>query len=177
MNLSVKEGYLKDANIELLDKNYTMGNIEDENQVVQEITDDKLMLRQINSNVEVALKIDINVELEETTKLVDLDKESKVILNGIYVNNKGEEITIKKEVSLNVKLIQKMDAELTQSINSYFTFKKDEVEKVLVRTNINIKLKEQEINSIPIQKTRNTNRSTKIKWNCSRRCNSNTKKY
>ena len=47
MNLSVKEGYLKNASIEFADKNYSIQNIVDEGQMLQEATNEKFSLRKL----------------------------------------------------------------------------------------------------------------------------------
>ena len=122
INLSVDEGYLKDAVIEFNDMNYTISNIIDESEILQGATNNKLTLRQIDTNTNVNLILTINKILEEKMDINNLDRNSKVVLKGIYVDNNGEEQNIEKEILLNVKLTGKYDVELKQFANSYLLF-------------------------------------------------------
>lgn len=156
IKLSVKEGYLQNASIEFVDKNYVVYNIIDEAQVIQEATNEGLSLKQINSNTDVSLILNISANIEEHMKLEDLNKESKIILKGTYIDLEGKESKIEKEISLGIELKQEIQPELKQEINSYFSFQKDNKNKVLVRVNANLVLPESEKGYLPREKTQIT---------------------
>ena len=120
MNLSVKEGYLKNASITLKDNNYIIKELSNENEIIQSAEKQKIDLKQINSETENKIIAKIGVKLDEKINLKDLNKESKVILKATYINVKGEEQPIEKEVKINVEYKQKLQVELTQEVNSYF---------------------------------------------------------
>ena len=65
INLSVNDGYLKDAVVEFNDMNYTISNIIDESEILQGATNNKLTLRQIDTNTNVNLILTINKKLEK----------------------------------------------------------------------------------------------------------------
>lgn len=153
MNLSVQDGYLKNASIEFTDKNYTITEILDESQILQEHTNDKLTLKQVNSNTQIPLVLNVKANLTENLKLEDLNKESKVTLKGTYVDVEGKEIQIEKNVLVNVEVKQNIELELAQDVNSYFAFQKDGQNKVLVRTIATLSLTDKENISIPREET------------------------
>ena len=153
MNLSVKDGYLKDAVIEFNDMNYTISNIIDESEILQGATNNKLTLRQIDTNTNVNLILTINKILEEKMDINNLDRNSKVVLKGIYVDNNGEEQNIEKEILLNVKLTGKYDVELKQFANSYLLFNDNNKTKALISVKLEAGLKQTE-NRLPIKNTK-----------------------
>ena len=132
MALQVKEGYLKDATIQLKEKNYQVKQIEDTANMVQEAKGDVLKLRQADSNSHTELTLDIQSKLEEKLDVHLFDKDSQVILEGTYVDKKGKEIPIHKEISVNVKLTGKYEAQITQTPKTFLTFQKDGSDKILV---------------------------------------------
>ena len=153
MNLSVKNGYLKDAVIEFSDMNYTISNITDESQILQGATGDKLTLRQIDTNTSANLILTINKKIEEKMEANSLDRNSKVVLKGVYVDNNGEEQNIEKEVLLNVKLTGKYEMELKQFANSYLLFNDNNETKAIVSIKLESGIKDTE-NRLPIKDTK-----------------------
>lgn len=153
IKLTVKEGYLKNAYLEFEDKNYVINEIVDAKQIVQKAEDNKIALKQIDANMEAYdLTLKIAAKLDEKINLKDLNKESKVILKAIYMNSEGKEQTIEKDIKVNIKFEQKVQAELAQVVNSYFAFKKEQSEKILVKYDVKLNLKGLERN-LPIEST------------------------
>ena len=150
INLSVDEGYLKDATIEFKDMNYAISNITDESGLVQENKNNTLVLRQINANTNASLTLSINGNLSDRMELNNLDKNSTVLLKGTYVDNEGEEKNIEKEIVVNVKLTGEYEAQLSQQPNSYVIFNDGNSEKALVSVKVMSDLKETE-NKLPIK--------------------------
>ena len=153
INLSIKEGYLKDSVIEFNDMNYNISNIIDENGIVQGATNNKLTLRQIDTNTNANLILSINDVIEDKMEKDNLDKNIKVKLKGTYVDNKGEEKNIEKEILLNIKLTGKYEIELKQIANSYLLFNDNNETKALISINLEAGLKETE-NKLPIKETK-----------------------
>ena len=153
MNLSVKDGYLKDAVIEFNDMNYTISNIIDESEILQGATENKLTLRQIDTDTSANLVLTINKKIEEKMEVNSLDRNTKVVLKGIYVDNEGEEQNIEKEIFLNVKLTGKYEMDLKQFVNSYLLFNDNNKTKALVSIKVEAGLKETK-NRLPIKNTK-----------------------
>lgn len=165
MSISVKEGYLKDAYIEFVDKNYDIEGILDEKQILQEATNEKIVLNQLNADEENFLLVaQIGRKLEEQIKVDDINKESKVIFNATHVNKKGQEKTVQKEVKINVGYKENIELKLQQEVLSYFAFQKDGQNKVFVK--IGAKLNSSSVlegqeetveqNNLPIKETKIT---------------------
>ena len=88
--------------------NYTISNIIDESEILQGATNNKLTLRQIDTNTNVNLILTINKKLEEKMEINDLDRNSKVVLKGIYVDNNGEETKYRKRNIIKCKINRKI---------------------------------------------------------------------
>ena len=153
INLSVNDGYLKDAVIEFNDMNYTISNILDKDTIVQEAKSDKLTLRQIDTNTNANLLLSINKRLEDKMEVNAMNKNSKVILKGTYVDNEGEEKKIEKEILINIKLTGSYEVELKQFANSYLLFNDNNETKALISVKLEAGIKETD-NRLPIKNTK-----------------------
>ena len=150
IDLSVEEGYLKNATIEFKDMNYMIADVKDESGIVQENKNNTLVLRQINANTNAKLMLTINDNLSDKIELSNLDRNSTVLLKGTYVDNEGEEKNIEKEIAVNVKLTGDYELQITQEPNSYVTYNDGNSEKALVSVKVDSVLKETE-NRLPIK--------------------------
>ena len=150
IDLSVEEGYLKDATIEFKDMNYMIADVKDESGIVQENKNNTLVLRQINANTNAKLMLTISDNLSDKIELSSLDRNSTVLLKGTYVDNEGEEKNIEKEIAVNVKLTGDYELQITQEPNSYVTYNDGNGEKALVSVKVDSVLKETE-NRLPIK--------------------------
>ena len=150
IDLSVEEGYLKDATIEFKDMNYMIADVKDESGIVQENKNNTLVLRQINANTNAKLMLTISDNLSDKIELSNLDRNSTVLLKGTYVDNEGEEKNIEKEIAVNVKLTGDYELQITQEPNSYVTYNDGNGEKALVSVKVDSVLKETE-NRLPIK--------------------------
>ena len=150
IDLSVEEGYLKDATIEFKDMNYMIADVKDESGIVQENKNNTLVLRQINANTNAKLMLTISDNLSDKIELSNLDRNSTVLLKGTYVDNEGEEKNIEKEIAVNVKLTGDYELQITQEPNSYVTYNDGNSEKALVSVKVDSVLKETE-NRLPIK--------------------------
>ena len=154
INFSVKEGYLKDAVIEFEDKNYTIDEIVDDGQIVQSATENQIFLKQLDENY-YFITAKIATKLEEKVDLSSLNKDSKVILKAVYVNNKGEVQVIEKDITLNVKITGQTELYLQQSLKSCFTYNVNGENKKLIQ--IDAKLNStKDNNNLPIKETKIT---------------------
>ena len=153
IDLSVEEGYLKDATIEFKDMNYMIADVKDESGIVQENKNNTLVLRQINANTNAKLMLTISDNLSDKIELSSLDRNSTVLLKGTYVDNEGEEKNIEKEIAVNVKLTGDYELQITQEPNSYVTYNDGNGEKALVSVKVDSVLKETE-NRLPIKDSR-----------------------
>ena len=152
MNLKVLTGYLKQAQIEISNPNYNIINIVDTGAKVQKAENNKIELKQINAGENVELGLKIENSMEDTIKLSDISKDSKIILTAIYVDEKGKEIEINKEVVLNISWTSTHETEISSELVKYTNFIKEGKEKILVQVLTEIGLKES-ANKLPIKET------------------------
>lgn len=152
MNLSVLAGYLKQAQIEIKDANYNLLNIVDKGAKIQAAEDDKIELKQINEGETVELELTIGNITHNEMSLLDMSKDSKIVLTAIYVDEKGKEIEIEKEIMLNISWTGEFETELSSELVKYTKFVKDGKEKMLVQVLTKTGLKES-ANKLPIKET------------------------
>lgn len=163
INLDIKvqeDGYLKNASIALKDeneennKNYTVAKIQDDNEMVQESSDNKISLRQINKDENIELKLFISPKLDEKINLDKLDGITKIILNAVYVDGKGNETTIQKDVELSIGWTGDYEIEANQKLIKYIPLDLNGTKKVLVQIELDTGVKNEENKILlPIEST------------------------
>ena len=87
--------------------NYEISEAVNELELVEspDIDNKILYLRQIDAGIEGVINIPIHVEENQLEKIENLSKTSKAIIEGIYVDQNGEEFNISKEIKLNQKVL------------------------------------------------------------------------
>lgn len=133
LNLSVDSGYLKNAKIELQNPNYVVRNVVDNSEKVQDATNTTISLKQINAGEQLSVGLVIESNIADTVKLEDVSKDSKVVLKAIYVDEKGKEIELEKEVTLNISWTGNYETETNSELVKYTNFVQNGEEKVLVQ--------------------------------------------
>ena len=159
--LSVKvnnEGYLKNAKVKFAgieeneELNYEISEAVNELELVESLDIDNkiLYLRQIDAGIEGVINIPIHVEENQLEKIGNLSKTSKAILEGIYVDQNGEEFNISKEIKLNIRLIGNVESALSSEVVKYI----NDGNKVILQTKLTSGLEiEEENNLLPILET------------------------
>lgn len=161
LDLKVQEdGYLKNASIALKneneenDKNYTIVDIQDDSEMVQESSDNKISLRQINKNENIVLKLFISPKLDEKINLDKLNEITKITLNAVYVDGKGNETTIEKDVDLSIGWTGNYEIDASQQLMKYIPLNLNGTKKVLVQLELDTGLKnETDEVLLPIEST------------------------
>lgn len=150
MNLTVKEGYLKDATIQMNQNNYQIEKIEDESGMVQSSKDQTITLKQLEANTEHQLVASIQANLTEKMAQTDLQKTSQVTLKGTYVDKSGRENPFEKTVQVNVKFMGTSKVTIEQEPVTYTTFQENGVRKWMVREKVSVGLENKQL---PIQES------------------------
>lgn len=153
-----KEGYLKNATIDLKDENgknninYTVTNIEDPNAIVQSASENQLVLRQINAGDVIQVKASLAAGVNSIANVEKLNSNNKLILKGLYVDGKGEETPIEKEIEINLGWSGKYEAQINQNLIKYIPLNQDGENKALISMQIETGLQEKKF-MLPISKT------------------------
>ena len=149
LNLKIKNenrGYLKDACIEFVSPNYNVSYMGDQNQYIEKIEDKKIFLNTINDNNDINMSFKVNTPFIDKLTLEELNKNSKIILNGIYVNSEGKESKLKKEIEVNVSWKSNYKLNISEDIYKFIRFDNNGKENVLLQTLVNINIdKEQKL--------------------------------
>ena len=144
----MNNGYFKEGSIELRNANYKIVGILETSEIMQKIEENKITLKQINYGTEAIVDMPIGIEIGNEFILENINKESSLVLKGIYITEEGEEIEIEKEIKINVIWTSQSEVKLTNQISKYKIY--EDSKKVLVQEEIKI---EQERKSLPIAKT------------------------
>ena len=150
LNIKVKEaGYLKNGVVSFSSANFNV-KTGFENEYIQEIKEDKIYLKQLDTNSNILIELPIIPKKDDIVSADNFIQESKVRIDGTYVNAKGKEIAIEKEHT--VKLILNGEAEIVAeaTINKYVPYKLGEEYGVILQYKIKTGL---ENNNLPIKTT------------------------
>ena len=153
-----KEGYLKNATIDLknaegeIELNYTITNLQDENAIVQSASENQLVLRQINAGDKIEFKAILAAGVNSVANVEKLNSNNKLILKGLYVDGKGEETPIEKEIEINIGWTGKYEALINQSLIKYIPLEQENENKALISMQIETGLQEKKF-MLPISET------------------------
>lgn len=153
-----KEGYLKNAMILLQTENeetalnYKLVSVTDEAKMIQSQDEKSIYLRQVNSNDSVELKLNVEPNFELKTAKNILNQNNKVVVKGTYIDDKGKEVPIEKEITLNLGWTGEFEVKNNVEISKYIPLNINGEKKVFVQYNIKTGLNEQK-NMLPIKST------------------------
>lgn len=129
LDLAVKNtGYLKDIKVTLEENNYEidMGKInleEDEKyQSVKSISGNVIEVNEINTGKDIKIGLPIKFHKDDTVSVDSFNKESKVTLNAVYVNDKGNEKKISKEIKNKLEWIAESQELISQKLIRYLKY-------------------------------------------------------
>jgi len=145
----VKEaGYLKTGEITLKDEegnkpNFSLNKIE-EPDTVQNIdySNYKITLNQINNGENVDVNIPINLTSGEVFNLKEFSENTIVTFSGIYVDKKGEEKEIEKEIKLNAEWKEEVEAVLTQELVKVLPYELEAKKGVVLAEKVTLGIKD-----------------------------------
>lgn len=132
LNIQVKNtGYLKDAVITFNNKNYKISRVENES--ILEMTDDEIKLDEVIAGKSLDLEIPISFNKQNEVSQDEYSRDSKVVLNAIYVNEKGKEKEVKKELTENLTWTYEAKESASQKLIAY----KKYADKTIVAFQVN----------------------------------------
>lgn len=154
-----KSGYLKNAQIEIKeteegkDINYKIKEDLELSDTVQGLEDNILRLKQVNNSSEVNISIPIEYQNETFVNEEKLNSESKIIFTGTYVDEKGNEVEVSKEVVLNVSWKDERELRLSSEVTKYIQFGAANSKGIILQTSIRAD-NSTEYNSLPAKSTK-----------------------
>jgi len=157
LDLDVKDsGYLKDAKIAIKSAeeeeklNFKLKGEFEETETIQSVEENVISLKQIDFNSEVVLNIPIEYQNEEYVNETKLSRDSKVVFSGVYVDKKGEETELSKEVDLNVLWKDDRTVKTTSEVTKYIKYADGDKTGVILQTVVNVD-SSIEGNSLPVK--------------------------
>ncbi len=154
MNLNVKDGYLKNAKIQITEAKERKGinfDLKEKTEVentIRNIEENTIYLNQINKSSETKISVPIEYKNEEYVNEEKVSKDALVIFTGTYIDNKGEEKELSKEINLNVSWKDERKIELETEATKYINYG----EGVILQTVEKIESKTEE-NTLPVKTT------------------------
>lgn len=142
LSIKVSEGYLTNGKVKLENSNFSLVESEETLDLVQDIDTETntITLNQIDKGESAVLEIPIKMNTGSDFNVSDFNKISDIILEGTYVNNNGDDISISKTIEVNAKMTAEAEANLESEISKYVQFdingEKGVVLQQLVKSNI-----------------------------------------
>ncbi len=144
---NVKEaGYLKNIIVQAVEPNFTIG--ETENSQIAKIEENKLYFNQIKNGEPLEVAIPIQNRQAEQVTLEEFNKESTIKLTATYVDGKGKEKQIEKEVKVQLAWTSEKQAELNMQIAKFIPYDLNGNKGLVLQTLVQSYLKE---NTLPVQ--------------------------
>lgn len=162
ISLNLTEGYLKDAVIELRDDkngtdlNFDINKEKTNSELIQDLDleNKTISLKQINSSQSSKIEVPISIKIGDTMNLKKLDQSNKMILKGTYVDNKGKEIKVQKDITVHLGWQDDKEISLKTEISKYLPVQIGDQRFVLLQTKIQMSQeKEQGQSVLPIKTT------------------------
>lgn len=143
-------GYLKNARVDFVDSNFKISN-ELESEKVTKIENNSIVLNQIDNGETVELDIPFTFETKNVISEEQLNKISSVILTGTYIDEKGKECKIRKEIELNLKWTLETESMLEAQITKYVPYDINGQKGLIMQVDVKSNLKD---NRLPIKQNK-----------------------
>lgn len=153
LNLKIDEGYLTNGSIKIENSNFTIQKTDEEFEMVQNILpeENRINLNQIKKGESLVLEVPVKINSGSSFDVKDISKTASIILEGTYVNNKGKEISVSKEIKVETILDGEAKSSLSGDITKYVSFDVNGNKGVILQETIKSKLAN---NKLPIKTTK-----------------------
>lgn len=153
--IKVKKGYLKNASVSMYGEsasetsNFVLKNSEAKYELIQNIdsTSNKITLNQIDEGTEAVLEVPITMNSSEKIDTNNFGKTNNIKISGTYVNEKGKEIAVEKNIRLRLELTAKAEIVVEQEVQRYLQIDEN---KVLLQSKISSGILN---NTLPVETT------------------------
>ena len=159
LKLKVKDtGYLKDATVTFSDANFKISDDGTNSDRIKEFNSDtsSIKFNQINAGEEVVKSLNLAIKQDNTVSQNIMNKDNKITLSATYVNSKGKEESVSKDIMINTNWNLKAEnkdkskAVLNYEQLAFVPYEINNTKKLIVQANITSKI---EGVSLPIEST------------------------
>ena len=146
--IKVKEaGYLKNAVITLENANFIVKATEN-NAQIEKIEENKIFFRQIKHGNIMEVALPIEIVPNESISVEQWNKENKVKFTATYVDGKGKEKQIEKEISLELEWATEKEAQFNMKVAKFIPYNINDNKGLLLQTIVQSSLKD---NILPVK--------------------------
>ena len=149
-------GYLKNAKIEFKGENEKNPNFllkanSEEYEMIQSLEDTVINLKQINGGIETKLDIPIEYRNEQYVDISTLSQNNKVVFTATYIDDKGKQKEIEKEIDLKLSWIDNKKISQTSELIKYVPYHVENMSGVIVQTNVKLNTESEKTKTLPVK--------------------------
>lgn len=133
-----KAGYLKDAVVDFSDTNFKIAKTEESDNIqAVDAENKKISFNQINNGENVTETINIALDKKDEISEDMFDRDNTIKFTGTYVNAKGEEVAVKKDIVVHTSwTASTAKAKLDYEITKYIPYSVNNVSKLITQGKI-----------------------------------------
>ena len=133
-----KAGYLKDAVVDFSDTNFKIAKTEESDSIqAVDAENKKISFNQINNGENVTETINIALDKKDEISEDMFDRDNTIKFTGTYVNAKGEEVAVKKDIVVHTSwTASTAKAKLGYKITKYIPYSANNVSKLITQGKI-----------------------------------------
>ena len=133
-----KAGYLKDAVVDFSDTNFKIAKTEESDNIqAVDAENKKISFNQINNGENVTETINIALDKKDEISEDMFDRDNTIKFTGTYVNAKGEEVAVKKDIIVHTSwTASTAKAKLDYEITKYIPYSANNVSKLITQGKI-----------------------------------------
>lgn len=133
-----KAGYLKDAVVDFSDTNFKIAKTEESDNIqAVDAENKKISFNQINNGENVTETINIALDKKDEISEDMFDRDNTIKFTGTYVNAKGEEVAVKKDIVVHTSwTASTAKAKLGYKITKYIPYSANNVSKLITQGKI-----------------------------------------
>lgn len=133
-----KAGYIKDAVVDFSDTNFKIAKTEESDSIqAVDAENKKISFNQINNGENVTETINIALDKKDEISEDMFDRDNTIKFTGTYVNAKGEEVAVKKDIVVHTSwTASTAKAKLDYEITKYIPYSANNVSKLITQGKI-----------------------------------------
>ena len=133
-----KAGYIKDAVVDFSDTNFKIAKTEESDNIqAVDAENKKISFNQINNGENVTETINIALDKKDEISEDMFDRDNTIKFTGTYVNAKGEEVAVKKDIVVHTSwTASTAKAKLNYEITKYIPYSANNVSKLITQGKI-----------------------------------------
>lgn len=133
-----KAGYIKDAVVDFSDTNFKIAKTEESDSIqAVDAENKKISFNQINNGENVTETINIALDKKDEISEDMFDRDNTIKFTGTYVNAKGEEVAVKKDIVVHTSwAASTAKAKLDYEITKYIPYSANNVSKLITQGKI-----------------------------------------